>query len=268
MINMEVSATYGESKPLEELSRLMALRCKVLYETAKDAAIATIINAATSIRAVTRRSKPSAKTKPKIVLRSELKPSWHKYSRSAKGRFVFRNELGHRIAAPMKTVHVYPRGTQFGVLHTYLVTPEHKRDRQYLAVAQNIAQVKRYEDRRATRRKIALGGLAQYTLGLAMAKLSTRNGPDDAGVRAQTIAPQFAFASSALHGNELTLELRDTLDYALAALKGGPTSIDFALRKAANKTFGLLSQECKKWGKIEDIGPCPFPELVGKRRAS
>ena len=264
MMNVSVDVTYGESRPLEELSRLMAMRCKVLHETAQDAAVATVINALNSLRAQTRAARPAAKTRPKIVMRSELNPSIAA-KRGGGRRRTLRNELGHRVKVSMRKVWL-SKGFRMRELHTYLVTPEHERDRKYLVIAPNSKMVANYENRRSRRRKVALGGLAKYTLGFAMARLSTRNGPGDAGMKAQAIAPQFAHAATALHGHELTVEVHDALDYALLALKGGRGSIDLALKRAANKTFGLLSHECAKWGKVEDIGPCPFPELAGKGR--
>lgn len=266
MINLTAEATYGETQPLEVLSRLMAMRCKVLYETAKDAAVATVINCLISLRAQTRRAKPTAKTKPKIVFRSELQPSFYGVRHGTDSR-VLRNAQGHRVAVNMRKVWL-SKGYRWKDLHVYHVTPEHERDHQYIAIAPSTKVVLAYENRRAARRKLALGGLAKYTLGLAMSKISTHRGTDDAGIRAVTIAPQFAHASTALHGHELTIEVHDALDYAILALRGGKGSVDLAIKKAANKTFGLLAQECAKWGNIEDIGPCPFPELVGKRRAS
>ena len=264
MINLTAEATYGDKQPLEALSRLMAKRCEILHETARDSAVATVINCLVSLRAQTRKAKATAKTKPRIVFRSELKPSFYGVRHGADSR-VLRNPQGHRVAVNLRKVWL-SKGCRWKDLHVYHVTPEHERDHRYIAIAPSTKAVLDYENRRSARRKLALGGLAKYTLGLAMSKISTHREADDAGMRAVTIAPQFAHASTALHGHELTIEVHDALDYAILALKGGRGSVDLALRNAANKTFGLLAHECAKWGKVEDIGPCPFPELTRKGR--
>lgn len=258
----EATATWGPSKPLSELQRLIEQRCHVLHETAKDAAIATVINAAASLRAQTRKAKPSAKTKPDIASETNIVPSWTMHGGAR--RRCLRDASGKRIGSGgLRTVYLgHGSGTQ-----AFLVKPEHKRDKQYLVIARNRGEVEKYEQARSKRRKEALGGLAKFTLGLAMAKLSTRNKPGEAGGMVSGIAPKFASASAQGEGKALSVELRSALDYAVLALKDGKGSIDTAMMKAANKTFGLLSRTMQNWVSPVDIGPCPFPELVGKRSA-
>ena len=76
MVSLRAEATYGSNAPLSALSALIAKRCEVLNETAKDAAIATMIDALKSVRAATAQARPGAKTKPQIALRGELVPSF------------------------------------------------------------------------------------------------------------------------------------------------------------------------------------------------
>lgn len=266
MVNLTAEATYGSAQPLEVLTKLVGARCKVLYETARDATVATVINALKSIRAATRKAHHARKTNPKIVFRSELIPSVQSLKGGGKRR-IFRNDHGHRIAPNKKTRWANTKGVRLNKLHTYLVIPEHEKDAEYLCVAASEKEARAYEDRRSAKRKMVLGGLAKCVLGHTMAKLYAQNMGEDAGVRARQIAPAFAWAATSLHGKELTIEAKDTLDYAMLALKDGRAGVDLALKKAANKTWSYLSSYCSKWGRIEDIGPVPFPEVV-KRRAS
>ena len=262
MIGMHVEATWGPSKPLEELTRLMELRCRVLSETSRDAAIATIINAANALRTQTKKTKPSAKVKARIAMRLELHPSVDR----KKGRCI-RNSVGHRISMAKLGVRCRwldddPKGKKLFVYH---VVPELDRDEPYLCVAENEGDVRKYETNRIRRRKNALGGLAKYTLGLAMARLSTYNNGEPAGKVAKKVAGKYVYAHAGAANGQMDVELRDTLCYAIDALKDGQSSVDLALKRAANKTFGLLSQQMQNWSTPVDIGPCPFPEIVGKR---
>ena len=268
MIGMHVEATWGPSKPLEELTRLMELRCRVLSETSRDAAIATIINAANALRTQTKKTKPSAKVKARIAMRLELHPSTWKHGKKCER--CIRNLAGHRIPRAKlgircKWLDDDPRGKKLFVYH---VRPELERDEPYLCVAENESLVRKYETNRIRRRKNALGGLAKYTLGLAMARLSTYNNGEPAGKFAKKVAGKYVYAHASAANSQMDVELRDTLCYAIDALKEGQSSVDLALKRAANKTFGLLSRQMQNWSSPVDIGPCPFPEIVGKRSAT
>ena len=268
MIGMHVEATWGPSKPLEELTRLMELRCRVLSETSRDAAIATIINAANALRAQTKKTKPSAKVKARIAMRPELHPST--WNHGKKWKRCIRNSAGHRIVVKNMNIRCIwldddPKGKKLFVYH---VRPELERDKPYLCVAENESLVRKYETNRIRRRKNALGGLAKYTLGLAMARLSTYNNGEPAGNVAKRVAGKYAYTHAGAANGQMDVELRDTLCYAIDALKDGQSSVDLALKRAANKTFGLLSRQMQEWSSPVDIGPCPFPEIVGKRSAT
>lgn len=264
MIGMAASLTWGPSKPIEELNRLIVHRCNILYESAKDAAIATVINAAAGLRAQTRKARPTGKTKPVIDAKIDLIPSCT--VTGGKRRRCLRDASGDRVGkAGMRTVYLTD-GASFGNCQTFLVKPEHKRDRAYLVVARTRKDAEKYEQSRSRRRKAVLGGLAKFTLGLAMAKLSTRNRPGEAGGMVSMVAPKYASASAQGEGKGLSVELRSALDYAIDALKDGRGSVDTAMMKAANKTFGILQRAMKGWSSPVDIGPVPFPEVRGRSR--
>ena len=63
-----VTITYGDSKPLSELERLIDLRVRRLGEAASDSAIATAIDVMRSLRALTRRAKESRKPNATIEI--------------------------------------------------------------------------------------------------------------------------------------------------------------------------------------------------------
>jgi hypothetical protein len=60
-----------------------------------------------------------------------------------------------------------------------------------------------------------------------------------------------------------TLNLADRLNYAVDALKGGRASVDLALKKAANKTAGILAKVAEK--KFGEKISAPFPEVKGRK---
>lgn len=263
MVSLRAEATYGSDAPLSALSALIAKRCEVLNETAKDAAIATMIDALKSVRAATAQARPGAKTKPQIALRGELVPSFTREGGAP--RPCIRNRQGQRLTLDTRVRWI--SRAEARLLHVFAVRPQHERDDRYLAVATSSAEVKRYEDERSARRKRQYGGLAKRTLGVAMSKLSTRNGGgDNAGAGAVRIAPNFAVVGTAVSGREMELSARSTLDYATLALKGGAPAVDLALKKAANKVAGQIAQALKRTGDVAKPFPAPFPEV--KRRPS
>ena len=54
MLGAEVTAYWADGRPLEELSKLIQKRMKILHESSKDATVATAITVLKSLRAATR----------------------------------------------------------------------------------------------------------------------------------------------------------------------------------------------------------------------
>lgn len=266
MIGITANLTWGPSRPIEELNRLIVHRCGILYENAKDAAIATVINTAAGLRAQTRKARPAGKTDPKIAQSVHYKPSWA--VTGSIRRKCIRDASGERVRFPNMRVIYRTCDESISCCQVFLVTPEHERDKPYIIVTLNRKDAEKYEQVRSRRRKEALGGLAKFTLGLAMAKLSTRNQVKEAGGKVGMVAPKYASASAQNEGKALSVELRSALNYAIDALKDGKGSVDVAMMKAANKTYGILQRAMKNWSSPVDIGPVPFPEIVGKRSAT
>lgn len=266
-MNVTFEATWGESKPLQELARLMEKRMVLMRENSYDAAVATLINALVSLRAMTRRATPAKKTKVVVEPVNQYVPSASK--RGGKFQRCLRTRDGVHITG-IRRLRWENHGMPFHDLHVYRVMPEHATVKPYLVVAPSASVAEDFEQKCARRRKDNYGELAKTALGIAMAKLSTKNVPTKSFARVS--ASKIAAVVQTQSGDELTIEARDMLDYAVPALPNGRSDVDIALMKAANKTQGILVQYLNKYGtfffgEAANIGPTPFPEVVRRRSA-
>lgn len=251
MVNVTMSANY-DGKPLAVLADLIKERQRILGESAEDAVVATGIDALVSLRALTRVAR---KMIPKSDVRfGREEPRYITGSRNLTAGRVFRRVLvgrwkngEKRNAVRWQECYGY-RHTKSGKLRVERATARER----------NVAWMRWG--------RIANRGLAQRVLGLAMNALSTRKadlGP--AKARLARIAEAHCLVEKFGALDTFTLEIRDTLGYALAALKGGSASVDLALQKSANKIAGRLAKVAEK--KFGEKIATPFPE-VRQRRAS
>lgn len=265
MLTFTADATWGASEPLARLSELVEKRCEMLHETVQDAAVGTLIAALSAIRTQTLKAKPPRKAAASVTMRSEFVPS---FSRKL-GRKCLRNALGRRLDLSLRVAWVEPKGTPLRLLRVYYVKPQNGKVKPYLAVAKSARRVTEHETARVRRHIAAMGGLARRVLGLAAAKVSTRPAAaDGAGMGAVKVAPRFAAVTFSRSGREGTIEVRDSLSYARLALKGGASTVDFALRRAANKIAGRLMRWAADNGNLGAAVSVPFPEVAGRRKGA
>lgn len=122
-------------------------------------------------------------------------------------------------------------------------------------------------------RKIILGSssLAKRTLGVGMSKVATGAGTGRiaAGVartaRVKRASDKYSDASVWINGEEYGVRMDSNLCYALEAVKGGSTAVDFAVRKAMNKTAGYINRYLG--GSLDPRNRrmlTPFKDIVGK----
>lgn len=267
-MNFSFEATWGESKPLEELTRLAEKRMSLMRETSYDAAVSTLINTLVSLRALTRRARPARKTKVIVEPVNQYVPSASK--RGGKYQRCIRTRDGVHISG-IRRLRWITNEMPYRDLHVYRVTPEHATVKPYLVVAPSAAVAEDFEQNCARRRKDNYGELAKTALGIAMAKLSTRNVPTRRFARISE--SQIAATAETREGDFVTIEARDMLDYAAAALPHGRSDINTALMRAANKTQGILVNFVNKYGMRvfgpeANIGPTPFPEVLKRRKSA
>lgn len=261
-----VTITYGDSKPLSELERLIDLRIRRLGETARDSTVATAIDVLRSLRALTRRAKESRRPKATIEERSQYIPS----IQSLGGRRIpcLRTRGGERVepGLPLVWDKEFTGGFPLSALHVYLVTPELPRFRPYLCVAPSAGVARRKETARARKRIKARGGLARNMFSLAMGSISTRGNAMEGGTGVQALAQKYLEIRKGKSGDAYSLEIHDRLDYAVPALKGGKGAIDTAMMRAANKIAGMVKRKLALRGDLAQDLDTPFPDVKRRRK--
>jgi hypothetical protein len=252
----------ADGKSIDALARMIQLRGEHLGETSKDATVAAVIDVLLSLRASTRSAvKRQRFPGVKIRRRADLRPSWRGYAQRCL-------RMGESVFTPpnnMAVVWHEVKGFKDRDLKVFEVVPEHENNRPYFVVTAGEKAAKECEKKRALRRVKNYGGIARRALGHAMAKCSTRNVSDPAGMKADVKASQLAFVEVMNYGAHYAVEVRDTLDYATLALKGGRGDVNLAIQKAANKIAGQIKQHLKKVGDFKTQVSTPFP---GIRRGS
>jgi len=264
-----ISCATASGKSLDELSRLVALRAERLGELTKDSVIATAIDVLVSLRADTRDARDGDKADPpkRITPRRDLFVS-------------FNNTLPYPI---LRTSG--PHGPQLGGVHKFYtadqnvpvseltvfeIVPAHESAPKYFVAATSATSALKFEGERIRRRIRQYGGLAKTALGVAMAKLSTRNVDDGVGSRARLVASKLSqveihYSGGAGASGEFGLSYTDHLNYAVPALKSGESGVELALQKAANKIAGMITHAAHKAGDFEHDIPSPFPDIKRRR---
>ena len=272
-VNFSAEATWG-NQPLEKLSELMAKRMKILRENAYDAAVATMINVLVSLRAQTRKAGPSTakKAKPTLVLQTQYRISFDPKTmhrclrRLPEGSPV--EHLDHRVR------FICGPRENWKWSKVWFVMPVHRADKPYYIAAHNEKDVLDFERRRVGHKVDRDGGLARLAFSIAANRISTRQtNTEKLSVFAAAAANRLTKVSDRMVGKTLHIEVRDSLDHAIPALKRGSASIDLAYKAAANKTYGILSKFIAEYGSAmfgdaANIGTTPFPEVVRRRRSA
>lgn len=237
-----MSANYA-GRPLSVLSSLIRERGRILKESAKDAVIATGIDALVSLRALT-------KTAPKKRRRGEY------LAEPYTGR-----EKPHYLTKPGgRVMHRW----------NYTLHPGTTDERRYVKYIDSVRNRRNKANLSAERRdlvarmaKIKHRGLAKWALGVAMNKLSTRPVIDKVNVETSKLANAKALVSKSGNDNMFMLQIVSALDYSVAALKNGSNDVDLALKRAANKIAGRLSKVAEK--TLGERIATPFPEVRQRR---
>ena len=250
MVAVEMSADY-DGRPLKVLGELIEERKRILGESAQDAVIATGIDALVSLRALTTVAKQYI---PRSDVRwGESNPKYITGTRTQNG-------------LPMRRV-VYSRYSGGQKKNKVGWQPlEVKYKGKGLKRRESQPHATRSDLRNAWKRFGAIKnrGLAKRVLGVAMNKLSTRQVPlGPARAKVRRIAESNVFIDKTGTFENYGIEIQDTLGYALAALKGGMSSVNTALEKAANKIAGRLCKVAEK--KFGERIETPFPEVKNRR---
>lgn len=257
----------ASGKSLDELTKLIALRVERLKELSKDAVIATAIDVLISLRADTLVAEPDKSVDPprRITPRGDLFisfrgkiPCLRVGSRrgpeySGGGSFFFATE-----------------GAKAAELKVFQIVSCHERIDPYFVAARNVGEALKFEGRRIRTRVENKGGLAQTALGVAMAKISTRN-PATTNKKnkiARVLASKLSHVTITGDGfgeGSFGLSYSSELDYSVAALKSGEGAMDAAMQRAANKIAGQITHAAHQAGDFEHDIKTPFPDVRRRR---
>jgi hypothetical protein len=274
MASVSVAISY-EGKPLSELERLIAARKKWLKESARDAVVATAITVVRSLRADSKQGRKKAKNSDVEVEDTGWVGGWAREGKKLKRVARYSKGGGRVNVFPVNRVgQAYWKGEKVKV---YRVRPVFHRDRWTWAKNKNAADkcwyvfaesakvARDFGKERVSAHMRRWRGLAKLALGFAMAKISTRGGLKEvASPKAKKAAESASKVYTSSSGETFGMVVIDALDYAKKALKSGPGGVDRAMMKAANSIAGRIRKSAG--GKLDEVLPIPFPEVVKGRK--
>ena len=278
MVVPTVDMTYN-GKPVEVLMQLIEKRRELLKESTGDAVRATAITVLKSLRADTRIAPPVVQKGDYTVTDTGWVGSWkheggkfHRVPRvsAAKGAAtvpdIFPVNLAGKAYCPGEKVHVYrisPTYPQHWKWTHARPRPTKHKDCWYV-FAQSMDVAIAFAERHVSQHRKIYSGLARMTLGVAMARVSTRQqfAEPNTSRRAQAAAniSTKVAASYGLAGN-LSIRVEDNLNHAKLAIKSGPGGVERAMMKAANSIAGRLRKVAG--AELSAELSTPFPEVKG-----
>lgn len=256
---VSISLSCADGKSVEELARLIQLRCKRLGEASADATSAVLINVLKSLRALTMVAKPSKKVDAKVSRLSGVRVG------RRRDRTPCLKQGGAEWTPNCRVVYLSARVRRPDRdLSAFLVTPEHENVRPYVVVTDSEASARQFEQNAGAHRKRDYAGLARTALGIAMAKISTYNAPT-AEFKRKIADSRLVSVSNLQTKDGAVVEIHDKLGYSALALKGGSAAVDLAMKKAANKITHNLVAALNRAGDFAFDLKSPFPEVKARR---
>ena len=274
---VKIVATYADGKTLDEFSRVLKSRQKYLNETAFQSIHAMMVETLKSIRGVTRVAK-AAGIKVNVAQRSDLKFSYYSLGAAQTGskaavRMCVRTIGGTRLEDGQdgKFVFADVHGVKSAAVHVFEFKDVDGDGKVYLISATSQSRAKRAAQNIVARRLLRYAGLARRAISALMIKTNPRGPADPVSARVYAKANEVTTVRNQVATNTdgsgvFSLIALDDLRYAVRALKGGQAAVDMALRRAANKSVGLINHKCKDLllpGELKT----PFPEIT-KRGAA
>lgn len=271
---VKVEADGIEGDALERLSSLVAKRAQFLKgETTRAAVTATAINILSSLRARTIVSKVSRASFGSVVAPAPgVEAGWKSDGGKARGRRVVRAQGGHEMSACLvvNLAGQYRRGERplcYVVISKFprSVGGSEKYERVYV-IANSAKDVRKWADDRQRKYVRRFAGMAKWAVGQAQSRISAAAVTgDSASDEARQTALKHLVVKTEGDGvasGSYAVSVEDGLGYSMAALKGGAADFDLALKKAANRTAGIINRLAGE--RLEEDIPTPFPEVKGR----
>lgn len=268
-----ITASYADGKTLDAFSRTLAQRQKYLNETAFQSIHAMAVETLKSLRGFTRVAKVSG-IKVNVSPRTDLRFSYYTVQGGDRNaaRMCIRGVDGGRYenGAIGKFVFYELHGVKQNAVQVYEFRDLEGDGQTYIIAAVSAAKARATAKGIVARRLLRFAGLAKRAMSALMLKTNNKGPSDAVSARVYAKANEVTTVRNAIatgkDGGKYALILDDDLRYATRALKGGRASVDLALRKAANKSVGLIQHKCKDLlfpGELKT----PFPEITKKRSA-
>lgn len=181
---------------------------------------------------------------------------------------------GRRVPTPEHTVQLVPPAEHWDWAFVFRVSLGDDvlqrwpgQPQSYWVIARSREAVESYLQKRYTNIARQYLGTMRFSLGEAMAKISTRpSASGRLGTKADKVGRREIFVRSFDGADGYTVEVADTLHYAAHAFQRGRAEIAYAMKKAANSIAGRL----RKVGEhiLDADLQTPFPEVKGRRRSA
>lgn len=272
--SVKIEASTIEGHTLEVLGQLIERRVKDLGETSSDAVIATAINILSSLKAETRVVDPEKASGfvivgefPGLVAGWKYEKNGHR-SRCAReiGGHTY---TGHRIInlageyTPGEHIRVFVAQDRRGP--SVNATAE-----RYYILARNETDAREYAKRKRKRRISQFARMAKMLFGHAQSHISSNSSEAFSSLtpiarRTMVGSMQVAVDSVGYASGKCSVSFEDDLRYAASALKNGMSSFELAVKRAANKTAGLLHLRYVDNPLDNEDAPTPFPEAKTKK---
>lgn len=275
--SVQISAQFAANKPLEVLGDLIAKREKYLKgETTENAVTATTMQVVRSLAAETtvapRKATPDMF---ELQLVAANAAGWRYVQGKGRRRSPVIGGHWQRAIRPVNWMYGHEgEGNLYRVkiLNPNLTPKKSLNKPVYFVLAPDTATAEKFGLMLMNRALAKEAGMAKYAISASTAKIYDR--PNAAPVKPPSGSGAFQKAKNAVtvtkagsgfDGGQFMIEYFDALRYSMSALKGSYSSLDMALKKAANSTAAIIN----KMGNVplgEEI-PTPFPEIA-KSKAS
>lgn len=267
-MGVKMQMTYANGQTMAKFAEVLAARQKWCGESARGSVAACAIDALKSLRAKTLVAKRSS-VKVAVTRDNSLYASC---STNGSMRTPCVRHLGSGAKYAGKEPVRVADGARIKDMQVYRFADQ--TDREYLIIASSAKSAKEKAKQIATKRAMRYAGLAKRALGLLMYKTNTQRVADPLNpaveTKADEVTDKHESVTKTADGGIYTLVLRDSLRYALDALKGGRGEVDASLGRAMNKIVSVVNRKIKKHAH-DFFAPqpleTPFPELKQRRAA-
>ena len=250
--------TTPDGKTAEIIATVIRARGQELKQTTKQSCVALAINILRSLRAQTAVAKEGT-TDILVTDRSnEFTPSFTRKT-GKKGKKVsercLRSGKNGSVVKPEKVVWrtgKYRKGENYRTFGIQETVGQGKKI-EYLLVCQSESKALQYARKFAKSRIRRFKGLAKHAVGIAMKSVYDRQNVPATNITAEAkdLAAKVVVANVTEHGfdsGEVSIIVKDQLDYATCALKNGDSTINQTVNNALAKMAGLIAHRTANAG--------------------